>query len=323
MKVCLREPPRFVGLRALTRTGYDVETAEASLVERRESAQRSLVAQTAPDAQVAAAVALAPSAEASAAAERAALLAVPDTEKRGAALQATERLSVATAKEQERKVLRSYAAVREMRETQSALACFGANLPLGLAHRSGAPPHVWTEEECAAFEKQLLLHGTDFGAVSRGVIAATQREARLAAEAAHVAAGGSAATAGSVSPGETWVCGVQDAVLYYYGVFKQLPEYRTWKTKRKKLRDDVKSQLTAWFHRAHREVNNETAEEQLEGEERNDSCCSVCEDGGELICCDGTCRRVFHSRCVAMTAEEIESDDPWLCTECSTQVRRR
>ena len=261
MKVCLREPPRFVGIRALARAGYDVETAAAHLLDQRASSEHSLISQTAPlNAKMAAAAAPAPAAEASAAAarsavaaERAALLAVPDTEKRGAALQATERLSVATAKEHVRKELRNYAAMQEMQETQAALACFGANLPLGLAYRTGTPPHVWSDEECNAFEKQLLLHGTDFGAVSRGVIAATQREARLAAEAAHVAAGGSASTA--VSPGETWVCGVQDAVLYYYGIFKQLPEYRTWKTKRKKLRDDVKSQLTAWFHRPHREVS--------------------------------------------------------------------
>ena len=325
-RVSLREPPIFAGLRALQRAGCDVAAAETCLVRQSVAAGRALDAQipaVRTDAQSTFASSKLPALPTDEAKERAAVLAVVDTGRRSASLEASARLQATTA--QVKRGLRQQVAQRRARETEADISAFRAHLPLGI----GAAPHVWTPAECAAFEKALLLHGTDFGQVSRGVLAATQREARLEAE-AEAAAGAemsssssstsSAAAAASSSAVKPWVCGVQDAVLYYYGIFKQLPGYPGWKAKRKKLRDDAKLQLTAWFHRPHREVNNETLEEQLEGEERNDSCCSVCEDGGELICCEGVCRRVFHSKCVGMTEAELASDEPWLCKECTANV---
>lgn len=38
------------------------------------------------------------------------------------------------------------------------------------------------------------------------------------------------------------------------------------------------------------------AYESDEEEEYGDSVCTLCDDGGELLCCDGPCMRSFHAR---------------------------
>ncbi|KAL7849299.1 hypothetical protein SRHO_G00209220 [Serrasalmus rhombeus] len=49
--------------------------------------------------------------------------------------------------------------------------------------------------------------------------------------------------------------------------------------------------------------------------ERNDDECSVCKDGGELICCDG-CPRAFHLNCLVPPLTSIPSGT-WRCKFCN------
>jgi hypothetical protein len=49
--------------------------------------------------------------------------------------------------------------------------------------------------------------------------------------------------------------------------------------------------------------------------------CSLCEDGGLLITCDGVCRRSFHASCISGGADELpvtDEDGQWFCTDCLT-----
>ncbi|CAH2246701.1 autoimmune regulator [Pelobates cultripes] len=55
----------------------------------------------------------------------------------------------------------------------------------------------------------------------------------------------------------------------------------------------------------------------LEKYQSNDDECSVCHDGGELICCDG-CPRSFHLSCLVPPLTEIPSGT-WRCDTCNTE----
>ncbi|XP_055975621.1 autoimmune regulator [Sorex fumeus] len=48
--------------------------------------------------------------------------------------------------------------------------------------------------------------------------------------------------------------------------------------------------------------------------QKNEDECAICQDGGELICCDG-CPRAFHLACLSPPLLEIPSGT-WRCTEC-------
>ena len=48
---------------------------------------------------------------------------------------------------------------------------------------------------------------------------------------------------------------------------------------------------------------------------------SDCEEPGELVCCDGPCKRVFHEGCVPPN-NPIESGSRWLCADCRTRRYR-
>lgn len=61
----------------------------------------------------------------------------------------------------------------------------------------------------------------------------------------------------------------------------------------------------------------------------NDSQCAVCDDGGDLLLCEGVCRRSFHAdpdgdggSCLGMTADEFAaitaSAQLWVCPACQT-----
>ncbi|XP_007945495.1 autoimmune regulator [Orycteropus afer afer] len=55
-----------------------------------------------------------------------------------------------------------------------------------------------------------------------------------------------------------------------------------------------------------------TSESQLH--QKNEDECAVCQDGGELICCDG-CPRAFHLACLCPPLREIPSGT-WRCSSC-------
>ena len=56
-------------------------------------------------------------------------------------------------------------------------------------------------------------------------------------------------------------------------------------------------------------------------DDTHDDVCAVCEEPGELVCCDGPCKRVFHEGCVPPN-NPIESGSRWLCADCRTRRYR-
>ena len=56
-------------------------------------------------------------------------------------------------------------------------------------------------------------------------------------------------------------------------------------------------------------------------DDTHDDVCAVCEEPGELVCCDGPCKRVFHQGCVPPN-NPIESGSRWLCADCRTRRYR-
>ncbi|XP_041419373.1 nuclear body protein SP140-like protein isoform X3 [Xenopus laevis] len=57
--------------------------------------------------------------------------------------------------------------------------------------------------------------------------------------------------------------------------------------------------------------------------QQNDDECSVCGDGGDLLCCE-ECPRAFHSNCHEPSTTAMESfSEPWICTFCKMQQMRK
>ncbi len=46
--------------------------------------------------------------------------------------------------------------------------------------------------------------------------------------------------------------------------------------------------------------------------------CAICENGGEIMMCDGPCNRSFHPECLEI--DEVPAVDEWLCPDCSAKV---
>eukprot|EP00949_MAST-11_sp_MAST-11-sp1_P000467 g467.t1 len=42
--------------------------------------------------------------------------------------------------------------------------------------------------------------------------------------------------------------------------------------------------------------------------------CALCEDGGELLCCEGPCMRTFHPKCVGL--DKMPASASWYCPDC-------
>eukprot|EP00276_Gloeochaete_wittrockiana_P008431 CAMPEP_0184665072 /NCGR_PEP_ID=MMETSP0308-20130426/55499_1 /TAXON_ID=38269 /ORGANISM="Gloeochaete witrockiana, Strain SAG 46.84" /LENGTH=1691 /DNA_ID=CAMNT_0027108833 /DNA_START=39 /DNA_END=5111 /DNA_ORIENTATION=- len=49
-------------------------------------------------------------------------------------------------------------------------------------------------------------------------------------------------------------------------------------------------------------------------EDNSEDYCFKCEDGGELLICDGPCKRAWHIACLGL--DDVPSEDRWLCDEC-------
>eukprot|EP00939_MAST-03C_sp_MAST-3C-sp1_P001889 g1889.t1 len=49
--------------------------------------------------------------------------------------------------------------------------------------------------------------------------------------------------------------------------------------------------------------------------DNNDQTCYICGERGELVCCDGPCKRSFKLQCLGMKPEDLP-EGKWLCPEC-------
>ena len=46
--------------------------------------------------------------------------------------------------------------------------------------------------------------------------------------------------------------------------------------------------------------------------------CGICEQGGDLLCCDGPCKRFFHLACLGM--DKLPSGSRWHCPDCASKM---
>jgi hypothetical protein len=60
--------------------------------------------------------------------------------------------------------------------------------------------------------------------------------------------------------------------------------------------------------------------EDIGGIDINDDFCALCSRGGELVCCEGPCRRAYHVSCLAAAGVDAAAAlqaEAWLCSDCS------
>mmetsp|Transcript_25257 Transcript_25257/g.44891 ORF Transcript_25257/g.44891 Transcript_25257/m.44891 type:complete len:1240 (-) Transcript_25257:53-3772(-) len=50
--------------------------------------------------------------------------------------------------------------------------------------------------------------------------------------------------------------------------------------------------------------------------DRNDEECTICETGGDLLCCDGPCLRAFHLHCLNLKESDLPEKE-WYCGDCA------
>lgn len=81
---------------------------------------------------------------------------------------------------------------------------------------------------------------------------------------------------------------LNNILTYYYGTYKHFNDYKTMK--RSRLLDQ--------------ERNNKNSDE-----------CQICNDGGNLICCD-SCENAYHLLCIVPPLQDIPQGS-WHCAECS------
>jgi len=57
-------------------------------------------------------------------------------------------------------------------------------------------------------------------------------------------------------------------------------------------------------------------------EQENSDECAICEEGGELICCE-TCPQSYHLKCLGLTASDVEHVEKWSCPICVRRQRNQ
>jgi len=61
-------------------------------------------------------------------------------------------------------------------------------------------------------------------------------------------------------------------------------------------------------------------EKSRQNRDSNQDVCGICQDGGDLLCCDGPCLRAFHFKCLEIRAEDLP-DGEWFCNTCTAPAR--
>ena len=60
--------------------------------------------------------------------------------------------------------------------------------------------------------------------------------------------------------------------------------------------------------------------------ETHDDVCALCEEVGELVCCDGRCKRAFHRTCIPTNnpppPEDADASVRWRCADCQSRRMR-
>lgn len=57
-------------------------------------------------------------------------------------------------------------------------------------------------------------------------------------------------------------------------------------------------------------------------EQENSDECAICEEGGELICCE-TCPQSYHLKCLGLTSSDVEHVEKWACPICVRRQRNQ
>nr|GEW99092.1 hypothetical protein [Tanacetum cinerariifolium] len=96
------------------------------------------------------------------------------------------------------------------------------------------------------------------------------------------------------------------------------------------LVDDVKDTNELTTKEA---IYNES--ESMDEDDMNDTVCAICDNGGDLTCCDGKCFRAFHatvesaeataeSKCISLglPAEKVKGSQPFVCLNCTHEIHQ-
>ena len=86
----------------------------------------------------------------------------------------------------------------------------------------------------------------------------------------------------------------RQVVAFYYTRWKYSPQYRQWKRVAAREKQRLLAKQTAYFHAERQDIRNASGNAVEQFEDHNESFCSVCHEGGSLVCCEGLCNRAFH-----------------------------
>jgi hypothetical protein len=76
-----------------------------------------------------------------------------------------------------------------------------------------------------------------------------------------------------------------------------------------------------WTDDANEDGKESDEEEEEEEEDHHDTECNVCQDGGDLICCD-SCHRSYHSDCHKPKIWDVpKKGDQWICMVCRKEQK--
>ena len=73
-----------------------------------------------------------------------------------------------------------------------------------------------------------------------------------------------------------------------------------------------------WWTKDSNNANTSSSFDFEQSRDGNENVCAICGTRGELICCDGTCKRSFHLQCLNILPDELP-EGKWMCTDCANK----